>query len=394
MFSRQFPSQCVVSLRYLRVADMNEPRSRRRWLRLAAIWFGVGLVDASQTLLNLRAQGSHYARQELLAWLMLSWVPWALVTPLVVALARRFALIPGITLRSLAVHSVALSGIGFISAGWSAFLEVTLNPWAQPEALLSLTNQWIFKFLYGFPACIGIYCSILGLTLVVDSRARMVRQELETARRNEQFSNAQLEVLRRQIEPHFIFNTLNAVIGLIRGNRGDAAVGVIVVLSDFLRRAIKPSPPQLVTLEEELAQLNCYLHIQKARLAEHLQSSMDIPADLVRARVPNMLLQPLVENAIKHGITKCADGGAIRIVASQSLGKLNLIVYNDGPAVPADWHRQSTGLGLSNLRMRLRSLYGAGFELVLWSGDSGGAEVLVSIPFDVAQPAAIGALGP
>jgi hypothetical protein len=387
MFSMALPSQCVLSPRHSRVADMNEQRSRHRWLRIAAIWFGVGLLDASQTLMNLRARGVHYAQPELFTWLMISWVPWALVTPFVVAIARRFALGPRTSLRSLVIHVFALVGISFISGGWSAFLEVTLNPWVQPEALLSITNQWAFKFIYGFPASIGIYCAILAITLVVDSRTRMLRQELETARRNEQCLNAQLEGLRQQIEPAFIFNTLSTAIGLIRGNRSDAAVGVIVVLTNFLRRAIKPSRPQLVTLEEELSQLNRYLRTQKLRLADRLHPSVDIPAELLRALVPSMFLQPLVENAIKHGITKCADGGAIRIVGSRSLGKLNVIVFNDGPKVPLDWHRRSTGMGLSNLRMRLRSLYGAGFELLLWSADTSGVEALVSIPFDEAQPA-------
>jgi two-component system LytT family sensor kinase len=373
-----------VSARYFSVSDIDELRCRHSWLRIAAIWLGVALIDASQTVLRLHAQGLHYPQEELVISLMLSWVPWALVTPLVVALTRRFVLVPRTTLRALAIHLSALMGVSLISAGWSAFLEFTLDPWAQPAAVLSLTNQWVFKFVYGFPASIGIYCSILSVTLVMDSRTRMARQELEASRRNEQLSNAQLEVMRREIEPHIILNTLNAVTGLIRGNRSDDAVSVIVVLSDFLRRVIKPSPPQLVTLEEEVAQLNHYLRIQKARLAERLQARVDIPADLLRARVPNMFLQPLVENAIKHGIVKCADGGAISIVASRSLGKLNLIVYNDGPAVAPDWHRQSTGMGLANLRMRLRSLYGAGFELALWSGNSTGTEVLVSIPFDVA----------
>jgi two-component system, LytTR family, sensor kinase len=367
---------------------MDELR-RRHWLSVSALWLGVGLVDASQTMLHLYAEGMHYGRLRLFTWLMLSWVPWALVTPLVVGLTRRFILLPRTTLRALLVHIIALTGIAFISAAWSAFLEIMLNPWSQSEPLPSLTDQLQFKFLYGLPASVGVYFSILAITLVMDSRARMARQEVETARRKEQLSNAQLDLLRQHIEPHFIFNTLNAVTGLIRGNRSDAAVGLIAVLSDFLRRAIKPWHPQLVTLEEELGHLRGYLHIQDQRLAGRLQSSVDIPADLLRARVPNMLLQPLVENAIKHGVAKCADGGAIRIVGSHSFGKLNLIVYNDGPAVPLDWHRQSTGMGLANLRMRLRSLYGAGFDLVLCSGDAGGAEVLVSIPLNEAQPAGV-----
>jgi LytS/YehU family sensor histidine kinase len=182
------------------------------------------------------------------------------------------------------------------------------------------------------------------------------------------------------MEPHFMFNTLNAISGLIRDNRNDDAVSMIVGLSEFLRRAADDSSRPQVALAEEVEYLQRYLDIQKVRFAERLQVSVDVPAELLPVQVPNLILQPLVENAIKHGIAKRAGGGAIRVAVSRSNDRLSLRVYNDGPGLPADWAASRVGIGLSNLRTRLQILYGTGFELNLCNLDTGGVEVLVSLP--------------
>ena len=139
----------------------------------------------------------------------------------------------------------------------------------------------------------------------------MARQATETARLNEELSRAQLASLRQQIEPHFMFNTLNSIAGLVREQRNDSAVSMIVGLSEFLRRATQDSHRSQVTLEEEVEYLQRYLDIQKLRFGEHLQVSVDIPPEMLHAQVPNLLLQPLVENAIKHGIARGVGGGAV-----------------------------------------------------------------------------------
>ena len=137
----------------------------------------------------------------------------------------------------------------------------------------------------------------------------------ETARLNEELSKAQLAALRRQMEPHFMFNTLNSIAGLVRDHRNDAAVSMIVGLSEFLRRASEDSHRSQVTLAEEVEYLQRYVDIQKVRFGERLRVSVDIPADLLDAQVPNLLLQPLVENAIKHGVAKRVVGGNVRVTA-------------------------------------------------------------------------------
>jgi LytS/YehU family sensor histidine kinase len=226
-----------------------------------------------------------------------------------------------------------------------------------------------------------LYAGILATQYVMDSGARLAYQQTETARLNEQLAKAQLDALRRQIEPHFLFNTLNAVTGLVREGRNETAVSMIAELSDFMRRVLEDSTRQEVPLGEEMAFARKYLEIQKVRFVERLQLSVDVPSELLLAQVPTLILQPMVENAIKHGIAKRAQGGAVRIAASRSDGTLTLAVYNDGPGLPASWETSHSGIGISNMRTRLRSLYGDAFKLKLENQSPGGVEVSISVPF-------------
>ena len=197
---------------------------------------------------------------------------------------------------------------------------------------------------------------------------------------SEQLSHAQLSALRHQIEPHFLFNTLNAIAGLVRDHRNEAAVSMIAGLSDFLRRVLEDSHRQQVPLAEEMDFLHKYLDIQKVRFADRLQLCVDVPQELLVAQVPSLILQPMVENAVKHGIAKRAQGGVIRISASRLNAMLTLSIFNDGPTLPADWETTRTGIGISNVRTRLQRLYGDSFDLRL-QNQATGVEVLVSVPF-------------
>ena len=149
------------------------------------------------------------------------------------------------------------------------------------------------------------------------------------------------------------FSTLSMPIaGLVRERRNDAAVSMIAGLSDFLRRLLEDSTRQQVPLGEELEFAQKYLEIQKVRFVERLQFSVDVPRDLLLAKVPTLILQLMVENAIKHGIAKRAQGGSIRIAASRSDDRLTMSVYNDGP--PVKWENMQSGIGMSNMRTRLQ----------------------------------------
>jgi LytS/YehU family sensor histidine kinase len=222
---------------------------------------------------------------------------------------------------------------------------------------------------------------------VLDSKQRLAAQETAAARLNEQLSNAQLNALQRQIEPHFIFNALNAIAGLVREQKNEAAVGMIVSLSDFLRRVATNSSEPQVSLAQEVQFLENYLRIQEVRFGGRLQMELKVPSELNGARIPSLLLQPLVENAIKHGISKRAQGGAVRISASRCDGRLTLSVYNDGPLLEAagkdgkSGNAGTGGIGLSNLRTRLGLLYGDDFDLQLQNHAAAGVLVSVALPY-------------
>jgi two-component system LytT family sensor kinase len=351
------------------------------WLWITAIWCAGALFDASQTLLAMHADDKHHAWLPIFGTEMVSWLPWALATPLISRLARRYPVIRGTVMPTAAVHLAAFAVVSTLAAAWCAALQMLFNPWDYPRRPGPFMDVWGSSLLNQVLTFLIVYALILAVTLVADSRENAARQMTETARLNEELSRAQLAALRRQIEPHFMFNTLNSIAGLVRDHRNDAAVSMIVGLSEFLRRASEDSHRPQVTLAEEVEYLQRYLDIQKVRFGDRLQVSMDIPADLLHAQVPSLLLQPLVENAIKHGIAKRIAGGSVRVAGARHNGNLRLNVYNDGPSVPADWQATHTGVGIGNLRTRLRILHGKESELQLKHTDTGAVEVVVTLPF-------------
>jgi len=351
------------------------------WFWIALIWGSVGLFDASQTVFVMRAEGMHHAWVNLFVALLLCYFPWALATPMVLRLGRHYPPVRLTPFSTWVIHLAACATIGLVVSGWNAWLEAMLNPWAKPSGPDPFARLWYYKFYNGLLSSLFLYAIIIAVSYILDSRERLARQQTETARLNEQLSKAQLDALRRQIEPHFLFNTLNAIAGLVREKRNDAAVSMIAGLSDFLRRVLEDSDKQEVPLGDEMEFVQKYLDIQKVRFAERLQFSVDVPKELLAAQVPSLILQPMVENAIKHGIAKRAHGGLIRIAAVRDNGRLTLSVYNDGPKLPADWDEIRSGIGITNVRTRLQSLYGDACGLSLRNHDPGGVEVSVSVPF-------------
>lgn len=351
-----------------------------RWRWIAALWCAGGLFDASQAVLVLRvAHDSHQSWLPVFAVEMATWLPWALATPWIIGLARRHPFVRGTTARSVAVHVAAFATIGAVAEGWTATLQVLFNPWGNRRSP-DFWDSWSTTFVYHVLIFLIAYALILTVTYLLDSRDNVARQETETARLNEELSKAQLAALRRQMEPHFMFNALNSIAGLVRDHRNDSAVSMIVGLSEFLRRASSDSHRSQVTLAEEVEYLQRYVDIQKVRFEERLRISVDIPADLLNAQVPNLLLQPLVENAIKHGVATRMAGGNVRVSGARSNGSIRLSVYNDGPGFPEDWQTQAAGVGLANLRTRLQILHGDASGLQLRRAGTDGVEVVVTLP--------------
>jgi two-component system, LytTR family, sensor kinase len=353
-----------------------------RWRWIAALWFAGGLFDALQSVLLLGV-GLPGRWLPVFATEMATWLPWALATPWIIGLARRHPIVRGMTARTVAVHLAAFVTISVVTEAWTATLQVLFNPWGNRWSP-GFWDSWSITLLYHSIIFLVAYALILSITHLVDARDREARQATETARLNEELSRAQLAALRRQMEPHFMFNTLNSIAGLVRDRRNDEAVGMIVGLSEFLRRASADSQRAQVSLAEEVEYLERYVEIQKVRFGERLRVRVDIPADLLNEPVPTLLLQPLVENAIKHGVARRAAGGEIRVTGARRDDGISLTVYNDGPAFPPDWQTNGAGVGLANLRSRLQILYGDASDLQMRRAGTEGVEVVVTMPLKAA----------
>ena len=367
------------------MGTQNSRQVARQWVWMASIWVGLGLFDALQTVFVMRSERMHHAWLTLFATVMFSWLPWALATPLILRLGRKFPPAKPIRILTWLVHLSACAAMGLIFSAWTSWLDFLFNPYLDPAPSRYMA-LWFDKFYNGLLSYVVLYAAILTLNYVLDSQRRIALQETETARLNEQLVKAQLHALRQQIEPHFLFNTLNSVAGLVREGRNDSAVSMIAGLSDLLRRMLDDSARQQVPLREEMEFAQKYLNIQKVRFADRLQIDLDVPGELYSAQVPSLILQPMVENAIKHGIAKRTQGGRIRIAVSRRDGILTLSVCNDGPNMPLELETTRPGIGISNVRTRLKTLYGEAFELSMRNQNSGGVEVTVSLPFVVLPP--------
>jgi hypothetical protein len=347
---------------------------------IVAVWLGFAAVDASRWVLGMYASGMHHDWPKLFLLYLLAWLPWPLATRYIMRFGQR-ALLERLSIRTVIAPLAGLVMMLVISSAWFACLDVLLEPWlapGPPDAFIVKLGYAIY--IWSVPTVI-LYVFIVALGEWLRSRETLALQRLETARLNEQLAVAELSALRQQIEPHFLFNTLNGVVGLMREHKIEPAIGAIVDLSELLRGTLQRSNRPFVTLLEELELLGRYLDIQKTRCGERLQIDIDVPGALSSVRVPAPLLQPLVENAIKHGIERREQGGWIRIRAERSGDTLHLRVYNDGPGLAHARVRAGSGIGISNLRKRLGILFGTQFSLELNDRETG-VEVCVSLPIE------------
>jgi sensor histidine kinase YesM len=337
------------------------------WVWITLLWCAIGLFEASRTVFVMQAEDMHHDWPHLFVTELLSWLAWGAATPVILRLETLRGW------RAWLLHPLACLGIGIAAAGWLAWLEELLNPWAV-ERMPDFPALWLTRFEENVVAYTVLYGTALAISFVLRAREQMARQR-------EVLVQARLDALSRQIEPHFLFNSLNAVVSLIREERSADAIQVTVELSDLLRRVLDESGRQLVPLFEELDFLGKYLDIQKVRFGERLGIAIDRAPDLAMAQVPALLLQPLAENAIKHGIGRRVEGGRLDIRVGRNENRLTIAVENDGPPLPP---RREDGIGLANIRARLHSLYGDEAALDIGSGAPGRVLVIVSLPYRTA----------
>jgi LytS/YehU family sensor histidine kinase len=230
-----------------------------------------------------------------------------------------------------------------------------------------------------------VYGVVIGACYAFDYYRKYREREFIASRLETQLAQAQLDSLRMQLHPHFLFNTLNSIVGLVRDNKNAAAVTMLVGLSDLLRHALDHSERHEVELRDELNFIKLYLKIQEMRFSDRLEIEFDIDPATTKALVPNLILQPLAENALRHGIARSADAGLVGISSAIAGGHLRLSVYDNGAGLSDDWQIKSgTGIGLANTVARLQQLYDDNHQFDIRNRDGGGVEVVILMPMRTA----------
>jgi two-component system LytT family sensor kinase len=236
-------------------------------------------------------------------------------------------------------------------------------------------------FLWGaFDNIFNTYWPLVGLGHAMLFARRAKERALRASRLETWLAEAHLAMLKMQLQPHFLFNTLHAITALIRSNAA-AAEEMLVRLSDLLRITLEQQTRQELPLKEEVDFIGQYLAVEQVRFADRLSIQMDLAPDTLDALVPNMVLQPLVENALRHGIARQASGGRITLLSRREGQSLCLCVQNDGPGLPPASVSNGPGLGLANTRSRLQQLYGNAASLSLENRGAGGVEACIRVPF-------------
>jgi two-component sensor histidine kinase len=361
----------------------------RTWGLVLGFWTLLALFFSSEIYSYQLAAGEPLPWLRALRWSLVSWYSWAALAPLVFWLVRRFSLERLGIARGVVLHVVlsavfSLLHLVVTNAGNAALLRLAGEPfdfWEEFRYLLPLT------FHFGMVT----YWVMAGACVALDVYRRYREREHRASALESQLARARLQALRGQLHPHFLFNTLNTISALVARDPR-AADRMIERLGDLLRRTLDDGGSAEVPLEEELRFLEGYLEIERTRFRDRLTVLTRIDPGARDARVPSLILQPLVENAIRHGIAPRAGPGRIEIRAERHEAGLRLLVQDDGPGVPGGAPAGAPeGVGLANTRARLRQLYGDRQRLSVGNAAGGGFEAVIEIPFQhAADPASAG----
>ncbi|HVF85935.1 MAG TPA: histidine kinase [Pyrinomonadaceae bacterium] len=350
-----------------------------RWILNWGVWTLVGFFFASQIYFYTLYTSRPVAFSKALVWQMLCVYLNALLTPVILWLARRFRIERQNWPRRLTIHVVAGSLIAFALALGHVALDMVFLGRYDKTPVFDL-----FRMAFGmFDKEMLVYWFLVLMSHAFDYYNRYQHGELRTSQLETKLAQAHLQALRMQLNPHFLFNTLNTISELIYSDPR-AAEQMITQVSDMLRLSLDKVGVQEVSLQQELEFLNKYLEIEQTRFAERLKVRMEIHPDTLHACVPNMILQPLVENAVRHGIAPRALGGSIEIHARRDNGMLSMEVRDDGHGLSKKLEKMisgGVGVGLANTRARLEHLYGAMHRFELSTSPGHGLTVSMAIPF-------------
>ena len=286
----------------------------------------------------------------------------------------------------LRIFVAAISVVVF-SAIWTV-MRILVFAWLVDEPpLWNEVNYWYFGSLFVFLSWTGLYYGISYYEIMTAEHQMLLEES--AGKKTEQMlrlqaeaaaHEAEIRMLHYQLAPHFLFNTLNAINAMVRLGEVERAQEMIQLLGDFLRHALKQDSVEIVTLEEEIESLKLYLNIERVRFEDRLSLRFDLDPASLGAKVPTLLLQPIIENAMKHAISESEDGGTLSIASEVKGDQLLLEVADTGPGFEPDYSETDSGIGLRNVIERLQTLYGDNHEIRLSENSPTGLRVSITLP--------------
>ena len=369
-----------------RTPDTERVHTLVRWGAIFAVWTVLALLSTVQGFIYRVHAGRPVEWGPMLADRLGDWYTCALFTPIYFWLVRRYPIDREQWPRTVAVLLGATSIIVVLKYALYAQLGVWTSPWLNSNLEPLAFEERLRSSLVGsyINESIAFWC-LIGVVYAAEFYRRARKRELQAARLRVELTEARLDALASQLRPHFLFNALHGVSTLMHRDV-NAADAMLANLADLLRRTLRPSRDgdrHEVRLSEEIETLRLYLAVIAERFKDRLTIGIDVPDGLNRALVPHFVLQPLVENALEHGIARRAGPGRVDVAAIRVDGTLQLTVTDDGPGLSGrNGDQVSDGVGLSNTRRRLRELYGDDQHLAVETGTSGsGLRVSVSLPY-------------
>jgi two-component system, LytTR family, sensor kinase len=362
--------------------------SASRW-RIRAVgfvvWTIIGLSFASRSYFTYYREGIIVPWYEIFSGFLVDFYLWGLASPLIFRIARRFPIERGQLASRIPFHIIVSTIFIFIvnTVSIPAYWYFGFPNNARYPTMLALFTDLIIS-----PFMIHQGLLVYWGTLIAAHAFEYYRQlqagKTRTAELSSQLAEAQLAALKMQIHPHFLFNTLNSIAALLHKDV-EAADKMIARLSDFLRITLKSSETSVVTLGQELEFLKTYLEIEKIRFQDRLNIEMKIAPDALDAQVPNLILQPLIENAVRHGVARQTAVGRLQIEARRNADRLLIRIEDNGPGLNGNGNHQrksGNGVGLVNTRARLGQFYDDDFEFEIADRkDKKGTIVSLNVPY-------------
>lgn len=323
----------------------------------AIFWTLFAGLLAVHTYLSMLSH--HHSFLRILLFEIIVCLFWAMAAPAIAFLAKRFPLVP-FRWTSVPAHLLAAATFASASVAWHIRMGVSLQPY-DVRSITSFGPNFVASLWNWFPSEVLIYWATVGAVYAFEFYKRSQERALRSAQLEREVAQARLDALSLQLQPHFLFNALHTVTGLIRGEEDQAAISTVAGLSDMLRYALDTSGAPEVRLGEELEIVKRYLAIERLRYRERLKVTIDVQAESVAARIPRLLLQPLIENAVRHGAAISAGSSWLELKTRRAGDSLLIEVSNRAGGETAS--ESGFGIGLKNTRARLDQLYGPSHRL-------------------------------